>query len=39
MRSPWQQEAPWQSIRVQRHNGGAGDTLPGPTKEGGQLLA
>ncbi len=29
-----QQEAPWHAIRVQRHNGGAGDTPPGPNVEG-----
>jgi len=34
-----QQETPWQPIRVQHHEGGAGDTLPGPTEEGDPALA
>jgi len=34
-----QQEAPWQSIRVQRHDGGARDIPPGPTEEGDPALA
>jgi segregation and condensation protein A len=34
-----QQDAPWQPIRAQRHGRGSRDTLPGPTKEGGQWPA